>query len=105
HAVAATKRGSLPDRRRRGGGPAGVRWGVHRRRRNPVDRVRDAGAARRQCGVGAASRDAALDDRGLNYSLATGAWLCISLTRPELPKSISDIADCPPPAPPPTRPH
>ena len=35
----------------------------------------------------------------------TGAWLCISLTRPELPKSMSDIADSPTPDTSSTRPR
>src|SRR5689334_12851569 len=45
-------------------------------------------------------------DRHLTlYSLLTGAWLCISLTRPALPKSISDIADSPTPETSSTRPR
>src|SRR5690242_12793603 len=39
------------------------------------------------------------------YSLLTGAWLCISFTRPALPKSISDIADSPTPDTSSTRPR
>ena len=38
-------------------------------------------------------------------SFCTGAWLCISLTRPALPKSISDIADSPMPETSSTRPR
>ena len=36
---------------------------------------------------------------------STGAWLCISFTRPELPKSMSDMADSPIPETSSTRPR
>ena len=55
----------------------------------------------------AAARDRALGKAVIaaRYSFVIGAWLCISLTRPALPKSISDIADSPIPDTSSTRPR
>ena len=70
----------------------------------PQDRLRHSSATRREHRARPAAGNRSLVPLA-RQSFWIGAWLCISLTRPALPKSMSDIADSPTPDTSSTRPR